>query len=404
MNNNGRVKIVAILVAVISAVIIQSCSDAIDAKQSLSTIHLDENERIITTSETGALNPTGRCVNYEQLSVEVDKEENIFNIKSRKDDKDLCLKGKLLSYDSPNTANIYRIVRSADKSAQITNSIEGWTLGFFQSGPLLTGYGKYNEETNTYVYLSPEEKNSVNDSITRLKFADLKNMERIQSAFPGVEFGDCVLKITYPATSSDLYEYETFDTTIVDEYVFDTIKGRSFNLYIIRRELEGILVGLPSNTCMHYLSYDEKNKMKTEINSENLVMFYDGEDIYEIHCCFENEKNVEIHLKDQPVLSFEQALDRASKELYDFVCGAINAQQDPYIYAAELVYLTVNEYDMSNVEGMIEYYTVSDTYESYLYPFWVFYTHTNYKTGGADCGDQQPIMVNAVTGKVHLCN
>lgn len=405
MNESRRLKGIVVLMALLGAVIIQSCSDNSGNKQSLATIPLNIAGDNTTTEDTIPSDPVTNVSGYAQLSVDIDNENHLFTISCEDIDKDQCWQGKILTYDVPDTANVYRIIRSDEKPSPACMYIDGWTNGLFQSGVLLTGYGVRNEQTNTVDYLSTADKKKVIDSITVLNASDSKNIAKIKTAYPNVTFNDVVLRVTYPAVSTNLYEFETIDTTIVDEYVYDTIKGRPFNMYVIRRVLDRINVGIPSIVCGDIDGYyDNGSKTKTRIISENYEQFYDNQDVYEVHCYFTNEKNVEVYLKNQPILSFEQAIEKASKELYVFFSDSIKTQQTPRVYAAELAYLTVQIYDMSDVEGKVEKWTYSNKYESYLTPFWIIYTHTDYKTGGADCGSQDIIIVNAINGEVLRVN
>lgn len=70
-------------------------------------------------------------------------------------------------------------------------------------------------------------------------------------------------------------------------------------------------------------------------------------------------------LKDQPLLSFEDALDRSSPYIYQLLSDSVRESVDTYIYATELVYMTVRKYDLGNVSGPHDRHSVSDNFEMY---------------------------------------
>lgn len=94
-------------------------------------------------------------------------------------------------------------------------------------------------------------------------------------------------------------------------------------------------------------------------------MFYDGMDIFEVHSNKANEHDVELLLKDQPLLSFEDALDRSSPYIYQLLSDSVRESVDTHIYATELVYMTVRKYDLGNVSGPHDRHSVSDNFEMY---------------------------------------
>lgn len=70
-------------------------------------------------------------------------------------------------------------------------------------------------------------------------------------------------------------------------------------------------------------------------------------------------------LKDQPLLSFEDALDRSSPYIYQLLSDSVRESVDTYIYATELVYMTVRKYDLGNVSRPHDRHSVSDNFEMY---------------------------------------
>ena len=377
---------------VLCALIAQGCSDNNSANQSLAGIPLSGGST--ETTESSAENSAITGNDYEQLRIETDQDNHSFAIKYIKAGKDYQLDGRMLTYEYPETANVYRIIPSyEDKNVQFT-PVEGWTDCWFQAYCSLTCIIGHNSETGTDEVLSRAERNSVNDSMVRLDNADYKQMAKIRSAFPEAVFGDYTLRFTYPPTNTDLYEINYINPYNRRDNILDTIKGRPFDYYVTRRVIDGITVGLPANADASYLRYDNENNQTTTIENEEWIEFYDGKDIYEVHCYRANEKDTEVYLKSKPVISVEQAFDKAKPIIID----RLSENKETHIYAAELVYLVVTVYDMSN-EIFSDEKTTSDTYETYLYPFWVFYMHSNYKAMGFDSADRDPVIVNAITGE-----
>ena len=377
---------------VLCALIAQGCFDNNSANQSLAGIPLSGGNTV--TTESSAENPAISGTEYEQLRIETDQDNHSFAIKYIKAGKEYQLDGKLLTYGYPETANVYRIIPSyEDRNVQF-NPVEGWTDCLFQAYSSLTCLIGHNSETGTEEVLSKAERNSVNDSMVRLDNADYKQMAKIRSAFPEAVFGDYTLRFTYPPTNTDLYEIDYDNPSNRRDYILDTIKGRPFDYYVTRRVIDGIIVGLPANADLFCLRYDKAMKQTTVIDNEQYIQFYDCEDIYEVHCYRANEKDTEVYLKSKPVMSVEQAFDKAKP----IIIERLSENKETHIYAAELVYLVVTVYDMSN-EIFSDEKTTSDTYETYLYPFWVFYMHSNYKAMGSDSADRDPVIVNAITGE-----
>ena len=392
MKHFDKAKRTIVIMAVLCALIAQGCSDNKSANQSLAGIPLSggNTEETESSAENSAISGT----DYEQLRIETDQDNHSFAIKYIKAGKEYQLDGKLLTYGYPETANVYRIIPSyEDRNVQF-NPVEGWTDCLFQAYSSLTCIIGHNSETGTEEVLSKAERNSVNDSMVRLDNADYKQMAKIRSAFPEAVFGDYTLRFTYPPTNTDLYEIDYDNPYNRRDYILDTIKGRPFDYYVTRRVIDGIIVGLPANADFFCLRYDKAMKQTTTIESEEWIEFYDGRDIYEVHCYRANEKDTEVYLKSKPVMSVEQAFDKAKP----IIIERLSENKETHIYAAELVYLVVTVYDMSN-EIFSDEKTTSDTYETYLYPFWVFYMHSNYKAMGSDSADRDPVIVNAITGE-----
>ena len=392
MKHFDKAKRTIVIMVVLCALIAQGCSDNNSANQSLAGLPLSGGNT--ETTESSDDNSAISGTEYEQLRIETDQDNHSFAIKYIKAGKEYQLDGKLLTYGYPETANVYRIIPSYEDVSVHYNPVEGWTDCLFQAYSSLTCLIGHNSETGTEEVLSKAERNSVNDSMVRLDNADYKQMAKIRSAFPEAVFGDYTLRFTYPPTNTDLYEIDYDNPSNRRDYILDTIKGRPFDYYVTRRVIDGIIVGLPANADFFCLRYDKAMKQTTTIESEEWIEFYDGRDIYEVHCYRANEKDTEVYLKSKPVMSVEQAFDKAKP----IIIERLSENKETHIYAAELVYLVVTVYDMSN-EIFSDEKTTSDTYETYLYPFWVFYMHSNYKAMGSDSADRDPVIVNAITGE-----
>jgi hypothetical protein len=392
MKHFDKAKRTVVIMVALCALIAQGCSDNNSANQSLAGIPLSGGNT--ETTESSDDNSAISGADYEQLRIETDQDNHSFAIKYIKAGKEYQLDGKLLTYGYPETANVYRIIPSYEDKNVHYNPVEGWTDCLFQAYSSLTCLIGHNSETGTEEVLSKAERNSVNDSMVRLDNADYKQMAKIRSAFPEAVFGDYTLRFTYPPTNTDLYEIDYDNPYNRRDYILDTIKGRPFDYYVTRRVIDGIIVGLPANADFFCLRYDKAMKQTTTIESEEWIEFYDGKDIYEVHCYTANKKDTEVYLKSKPVMSVEQAFDKAKP----IIIERLSENKETHIYAAELVYLVVTVYDMSN-EIFSDEKTTSDTYETYLYPFWVFYMHSNYKAMGSDSADRDPVIVNAITGE-----
>ncbi len=392
MRNFDRVKKAVVIIAVTGTLVTQGCYDNNSANQSLKGIPLFGGTT--ETSESSDVKPVISSTDYEQLRIETDQDNHVFVIKYNKAGKEYQLDGKLLTYGSPETANVYRVIPSYEANDITFNPVEGWRDCWFQAYSVLTCLVGYNSDTDSEEVLSTTDRNSVNDSLTRLDNADYKQMDKIRTAFPDAVFGDYTLRYTYPPTNTDLYEINYINTIKREDNILDTIKKRPFDYYITRRVIDGITIGLPANEDIAYLHYDSRLKQTTTIESEFYIEFYDGKDIYEVHCCMDNQKDTEVYMKDKQILSIEQAFDKAKPIIID----RLSEGKDSHIFAAELVYLTITVYDMSN-EPYSDRNVTSSTYDTYLYPFWIFYMHSNYKVLGFDSADRDPVIVNAVTGE-----
>lgn len=340
-------------------------------------------------------------VEFEKLKVEIDNDNHSFILKSDELNKEM--KGMILTYEHPDTANIYRIVPYDEEPSLFYNPIKDWQRVWFQALPILNGQTNISlDGTVGNERLSRLERKSVIDSMTKLDATDFKQLELIKTAYPNASFGNYVLRYTYPAITSDLYELRTFDLVRKKEVNADVIKERSFDYYVIRRSIDGITVGTAENLDLHYVKYDADTKEETFVSSEAWKMFYDGTDVYEVH---NNDKaavnDIKIYKNDLPVLPIEQALKKATPTIYRLLS---DSGKETRIYAIELVYLTVQVSDMSNVDYYNDEYIPRNTDEAYLYPYWVVYIHSNYITVGVDEADHRPLLINAITGEVIVCN
>ena len=377
---------------VLCALIAQGCFDNNSANQSLAGIPLSGKNT--ESTESSAADSAMPGDDYEQLRIETDKDNHLFVIKYTKAGKEHQLDGKLLTYDYPDTANVYRIIPSYEDKSILYNPVEGWTDCWFQAYSSLTCIIGHNSDTDTDEVLSRTERNSVNDSMVRLDNADYKQMAKIRSAFPEAFFGDYTLRFTYPPTNTDLYGINYINPQNRRDNILDTIKGRSFDYYITRRVIDGLTIGVPANEDLFYLRYNSELKQTTTIENDYYIQFYDGKDIYEVHCCLDNQKDTEVYMKDKPVLSIEQAFEKAKP----MIINRLSEGKESHIFAAEMAYLAVTVYDMSN-EPYSDRNVTSSTYDTYLYPFWIFYMHSNHKVLGLDSADRVLVIVNAVTGE-----
>ncbi len=340
-------------------------------------------------------------IEYEQLKIDIDNENHCFVIK--KDDSNIEMKGMILTYDHPDTANVYKIVPYDEEPEIYYNPIKEWQRVEFQPLTILNGFPvHYLDGTFGDARLSRSERKGVIDSLTRINAPDFGRMEKIKTSCPNAVFSDYVIRYTYPATDTDLYELTTFDLIRKTEVTVDFIKEKPIDYYVIRRSVGGITVGTPSNIYTHYEKYDDKKKEETLIFNEEWKFLYDGKDLYEIHTNDKaTEKNIKVYQSDLPVLPVEQAFKKAAPSINRILS---DSQKETWIYAAELVYLTVQLTDVSNIDYNNANYIPRSRNEGYWYPFWVIYTHSNFMSVGADEADHRPLLVNAITGEVILCN
>ena len=392
MRNLDRVKKAVVIIVVAGTLAAQGCSDKNSADHSLKGIPLFGGTT--ETTESSVENPLISSGDFEQMRIETDQDKHILVIKYNKAGKEYQLDGKLLTYDCPETANVYRVIPSNEANDITFNPVEGWTDCVMQVDSVLTCLVGHNSETGSEEVLSAADRNSVNDSMTMLNNADYKQMEKIRSAFPDAVFGDYTLRYTYPATNTDLYEINYINTIKREDNILDTIKKRPFDYYVTRRVIDEISIGVPANVDIFYLRYNSELKQTTTIENDYYTQFYDGKDIYEVHCCLDNQKDAEVYMKDKPVLSIEQAFEKAKP----MIINRLSEGKESHIFAAEMAYLAVTVYDMSN-EPYSDSNVTSSTYDTYLYPFWIFYMHSNYKVLGLDSADRVQVIVNAVTGE-----
>ena len=377
MRNLDRVKKAVVIIVVAGTLAAQGCSDKNSADHSLKGIPLFGGTT--ETTESSVENPLISSGDFEQMRIETDQDKHILVIKYNKAGKEYQLDG---------------IIPSNEANDITFNPVEGWTDCVMQVDSVLTCLVGHNSETGSEEVLSAADRNSVNDSMTMLNNADYKQMEKIRSAFPDAVFGDYTLRYTYPATNTDLYEINYINTIKREDNILDTIKKRPFDYYVTRRVIDEISIGVPANVDIFYLRYNSELKQTTTIENDYYTQFYDGKDIYEVHCCLDNQKDAEVYMKDKPVLSIEQAFEKAKP----MIINRLSEGKESHIFAAEMAYLAVTVYDMSN-EPYSDSNVTSSTYDTYLYPFWIFYMHSNYKVLGLDSADRVQVIVNAVTGE-----
>ena len=114
--------------------------------------------------------------------------------------------------------------------------------------------------------------------------------------------------------------------------------------------------------------------------------------------------DLEIFLKDQPVLSLEKALNKVAPNIYNSLSYSARTGGDTHFYAVELVYLTIGTSDCSNGDyENASMYTI-DYDNACIYPFWVIYMLDNIVVASHDVAQIQPILVNAITGEVIICD
>ncbi len=394
------------LIAIIVSVFIVGCDNRNDYSiQSLSVISLSADEAIGETHDASSEISQSINDNYDLLTIEIDSDNQLFTIRCIETGEDLSFKGLLLTYNCPDRANIYKIIRFDEDPESFYNPIKEWQRVWFQSAALLMGNPEYRNDMSGYDQLSRSERISIINSTTRLNTMDLSQMNIIKSAFPEDDFCDYVLKSTFPPVETTIYEIFTYDTRLNKTLIADRIINRSFDYYVVRRSINGITVGLPSSIYVHYVNYDALDRIETSIYSDSYSMYYDNKDVYEVHSNNRvNTSTLELYSENRPILSFEDAMIKATPAIYQYISDAETNNKEIYIYAVELVYLTIQKSDMSDVDYYHDETIYYNSYEEFLYPFWAIYVHNNYICAGEDLADHQPLLVNAITGEVVLCN
>ncbi len=393
------------VIVIVSAILLSGCSGQDAGKkqpdQSLATIPL--NSSTLDAAEPQESDSTSEHVtdissegtNESPLDIVIDNADSSFSI--CKESEGIVIEGDIFTHDFPITADVYRLGPSEYDWEASYEPIVGWRNVFFQPINLMLALPVFNEDMTEYDQLSRTEIDSAIDSITLLYDSEVEAIDSIRSGFPELVFDDQIIRMTFPAITSGLYNVKTFDSDSGEETVVDTITDREFDYYGIRQSIDGIPVGIPSWSDCSYRDYDDEAKIETYICSDESRMFYDGTDIYEIH---DGEHETESYLQDQPIISFEEAMTLAAPSFDDLLSDSAIREGEVRIYAAELVYLCVQKSDMSNVDYYHDDYIVYENYECYLYPFWIFYVQYNYIDAGMECGDTRPILVNAITGDV----
>ncbi|MCR4702850.1 MAG: hypothetical protein K5665_04190 [Saccharofermentans sp.] len=371
MKKDKQLQRIIVIMTVIISILFTGCS-----------VRLEENN---TTNSSLSIVECG------QTLAEIDSNNYTFTIKYEDGEEKQYLEGVMFTQECPKTANVYKVI-SFDEDL-FENPINLWKRVLFQSERLLDGQFETDVDSSKQVQLSRSEREDVIKSTTRIISSDFEQASVIQNSFSDVVFSDYMVKITFPAISTSLYTITSYDTDLDKEIYVDTIKNRALNLYVTRQSIGGINVGIPSTLNGRYEDYDDKNKMETLIFDSANKMFYDGIDIYEVHT---NDKKMEPYLNDQPIISFEQAMEKALPDISLIISDSTDKEKELHIYAAELAYLTIVLSDMSNGQ-------TRDTNNMFFYPFWVIYVQSNYLCVGEDIAENKPVLVNAITGDVYVC-
>ncbi|MEE3416625.1 MAG: hypothetical protein VZR53_14795 [Prevotella sp.] len=379
MMNFNRVKMMIITSILTGSLLLQGCTGS----------NSNPTDQINTTIDNGKIN------------IEIDQTNHVFVITSDELGKGFRHEGRILTYSYPETANVYKVYPWDESQSSFSNPIKDWEVALFQVSTLMDGQKVYNNNMEGNDNLSRVERIGLINTLTRIDSVDFKQMNTIQSGYSDAVFGDYVLKYTFPATKKDLYEIRHFDLKLNYDIVLDDVKDRPIDYYVIRRSIDGIMVGLPDSVDLWYEKYDEKTKSLRFISGEEGKTFYDGKSIYEVHNnANATLNNIELYQKDQPVLSLEKAINKVSLTIYQSLSGG----GDTYFYAAELVYLTVGITDCSDIDYYNANAFVKDADNAYIYPFWVIYVLDNLVIGSEDVAQRKPILVNAVTGEVIVCD
>ena len=365
-----RIMSLIVIATLIGSMLLQGCSGSIKESSSSS-------KALMT-------------VDYNYFSMEFDYTNHTFVIRSNDGDKDKSWEGKLLTYDYPKTANVYKAEPWENSNVPFHNPIKDWHLILFQSDVLLMGGSVINNATSDE-QLSRAERIGVINSLTRINTSDLEMINTIKSGYPNVTFSDYILKCTYPPVNSDIYELTEFDVMRNVDTVLDHVKDRQISYFVIRRSIDGIPIGVPGFIASDYEVYDKNDNYVRKIASEEHKMLYDGQNIYEVHNnARATEKTIQVHLKDRNLLTLEEAVGKVATTISELLSDSVRSGKETNIYAIELVYLSDVQFDKNH------------KYEGYLYPFWVIYVHSNYMSAGYDIADSYSLLVNAVTGEVYV--
>lgn len=359
-----------VIATLIGSVLLQGCSGSV--------------------KESSSFSQTLKTVDYDCFSMEMDYANHTFVIKSCDGDKDKSWEGKLLTFDYPKTANVYRAEPWENSNVPFHNPIKDWHLIMFQSEVLLMGNSVINDATSDK-QLNRAERIGVINSLTRINTSDLEQIDKIKSGYSNVTFSDYLLKCAYPPVKSDVYELTEFDVKRNVDTILDHVKDRQINYYVIRRSLDGLPVGAPGFIECGYDVYDKNSNFVRTIVSEEYKLLYDGQNIYEVHNnARATEKTIQVHLKDRNLIPLEEAVGKVAAPISELLFDSMKSGKETNIYAIELVYLSDVKFDKNH------------KYEGYLYPFWVIYVHSNYMSAGKDIADSYSLLVNAVTGEVYV--
>ena len=372
-----------VLTAMICALLLQGCSAGTGGESgssvTLSTISLNNDASEVTSA----------IVTFAAAEESTKATENV------SDDIEV-LDEILLTHNIPQTANVYRVISRDKEIMPCDNPVSSMQMVEFQSFPLMRGDKVYNDDFTESSQLSHENLSGIVDSYTNLDGSEVEKMGAITDAFPDSVWCDYVIRSTFPAVTSDLYQIVSWDAT-GDVIVADTVMERPLDLYVIRPSVDDIPIGAPYDAGVGYGRYDSDEEREFRIVDEQRYMFYDNESIYEVHA---DCTNVELYLHEQPILTFEQAIDVAVPTLSELFNESQKNNWETRVYAVELVYLETSESYISNADYYGEGSFTRSSCENYLYPFWVIYTHTNCYVAGTESAYRRSVMVNAVTGEV----
>ena len=387
MMNFNKIKKIAITTILVGLLFMQGCTGS--AGDNASTDQSNSN------------------IDNGKINIEIDQTNHVFVITSNELGEDFRQEGKILTYSYPETANVYRITPFDNyQSSALYNPIKEWKSASFQVLTLTEGQNVYKNNVEGKDSLCRTERIGLINSLMRIEAKEFKQMNVIKSGYSDAVFADYIVKYTFPATKKDLYEVTHFDLKLNYDVVLDDVKDRPLDYYVIRRAIDGITVGLPDNAIeSYYQKYDTKTKILKYIYSEAGKFFYDGESVYEVHNNSDAKPDdLEIFLKDQPVLSLEKALNKVAPNIYNSLSYSARTGGDTHFYAVELVYLTIGTSDCSNGDyENASMYTI-DYDNACIYPFWVIYMLDNIVVASHDVAQIQPILVNAITGEVIICD